>query len=44
MLSKEDVKRAASAGSDGVLIGTAFAKAADPVAMIRDFREACFRR
>ena len=42
MLSKEDVIKAASARSDGVLIGTAFAKTADPINMIREFRSACF--
>jgi indole-3-glycerol phosphate synthase len=43
MLSSEDVRRAASAGSDGVLIGTAFAKAPDPTSLVRQFRIACAR-
>ena len=43
MLSKEDVKQAASAGSDGVLIGTAFAKAANTIDLIHDFRKSCLR-
>lgn len=42
MLSKEDIKRAASARSDGILIGTAFAKAADPIDTAHEFRNACF--
>ncbi len=40
MLSAEDVKQAVSAGIDGVLIGTAFAKAADRVALAREFHKA----
>jgi indole-3-glycerol phosphate synthase len=38
MLSAQDIQRAVSAGIDGVLIGTAFAKAADPTGMVREFR------
>ena len=40
MLSAEDVKRAVAAGIDGVLIGTAFAKSADRVALAREFHKA----
>lgn len=42
MLSKDEIRRAATAGSAGVLIGTAFAKAANPVDMVREFRIAGF--
>ena len=40
MLSAEDVKQAVNAGIDGVLIGTAFAKAADRGALARQFHKA----
>jgi len=43
MLAPRDVKRAVAAGADGVLVGTAFAKASDPAALVRDFRKVMTR-
>lgn len=43
MLSAADIRRAVRAGTDGVLIGTAFAKAQDPAERVREFREALKR-
>jgi indole-3-glycerol phosphate synthase len=38
MLTSADVARAAQAGADGVLIGTAVARSADPVGWLRSLR------
>jgi indole-3-glycerol phosphate synthase len=38
MQTREDVARAASAGADAVLIGTAMARSADPAALLRSLR------
>jgi indole-3-glycerol phosphate synthase len=38
MLTSADVLRAAQAGADGVLIGTAVARSADPVGWLRSLR------
>ena len=40
MLSTAELKRVVSAGIDGVLIGTAFAKSVDQVALAREFHKA----
>jgi indole-3-glycerol phosphate synthase len=36
MHGREDVERAASAGADAVLIGTALSRAADPVVLLHE--------
>jgi indole-3-glycerol phosphate synthase len=38
LLNREDVVKAAEAGADAVLVGTAIAKSDDPTGMIRAFR------